>query len=209
MPAFLHHLTNMVSFSQIVQSFALPAIVLSSAPEVSNSPSGAKYVAEFSKGVSGSVQFASTEDGQVQVSVNLTGLPDYGGPFLYHIHEAPVPTDGNCTGTLKHLNPYNGSETASAAEDKEVGDLSGKHGEIDGQELQTTYIDPYLSLNKDDPAYFGNLSVVVHLHNTTRIACANITEETASVSTVSDSGAPRLAAGAFAGAVVAGLSLLI
>ncbi len=37
------------------------------------------------------------------------------------------------------------------------------------------YVDPFSSTRPDSNAYFGNLSVVVHLSNKTRIACANFT----------------------------------
>lgn len=146
------------------------------APESHDSPVGASYRAKFDKGVEGYVNFSS-KNGSVLVDVNLSGLPDYGGPFMYHIHELPVPSDGNCTGTKAHFNPYNGHEKAPTPAELEVGDLSGRHGEIETQSFETSYIDPYLSLNPDNEAFFADLSVVVHLHNTTRIACANITKE--------------------------------
>lgn len=60
------------------------------APESHDSPVGASYRAKFDKGVEGYVNFSS-KNGSVLVDVNLSGLPDYGGPFMYHIHELPVP----------------------------------------------------------------------------------------------------------------------
>ena len=30
--------------------------------------------------------------------------------LVYHLHDAPVPSDGNCTGTLAHLDPYQRGE---------------------------------------------------------------------------------------------------
>lgn len=38
------------------------------------------------------------------------------------------------------------------------------------------YLDLYSATRPDSNAYFGNLSVVVHLSNKTRIACANFTQ---------------------------------
>jgi hypothetical protein len=38
------------------------------------------------------------------------------------------------------------------------------------------YVDLYSATRPDSKAYFGNLSVVVHLSNKTRIACANFTQ---------------------------------
>jgi hypothetical protein len=55
---------------------------------------------------------------------------------VYHIHDQPVPANGNCTATLAHLDPYQRGEDplcdASAPQTCQVGDLSGKHGEING-----------------------------------------------------------------------------
>lgn len=208
----------MVSARQIVQSLTLASVGLSSAPEVADSPQGAKYVAKIdSDKVKGQIEFSTAANGTVQVDVDLKDLPEQGGPFLYHIHEKTVPSDGNCTGTAAHFNPYGGNENNTQPQDKEVGDLSGRHGKISGQSLKTSYIDRYLSLNKDDAAFFANLSVVVHLNNTTRIGCANITEVSSNstdsddVATVSaDSGASAYGVhGMVAGAAAAGLALLI
>ncbi|KAF2247877.1 hypothetical protein BU26DRAFT_565304 [Trematosphaeria pertusa] len=61
--------------------------------------------------IRGSIVVVGTDTG-VQFRVNLTGLPDQGlyGPFAWHIHNQPVPADGNCTGTLGHLDPTNRGE---------------------------------------------------------------------------------------------------
>ena len=60
----------------------------------------------------------------------LTKCPEY------HVHVNPVPADGNCTATGAHLDPYNrGVVTACDAtkpESCQVGDLSGKYGNITG-----------------------------------------------------------------------------
>lgn len=165
----MSHLKS-VCFASLLITLATAA-----APVKTNSPTDVKYVAAFENQVKGTIEFSST-NGSVLVDVNLSGLPPAGGPFQYHIHELPVPTDGNCTGTRSHLNPYNGSENATMPADKEAGDLSGKHGRITGQSLTTSYIEQYISLNESDPAFIGNLSVVVHYNNSSRLACANITK---------------------------------
>jgi hypothetical protein len=99
---------------------------------------------------------------------------------MYHLHEKPVPSDGNCTGTGAHLDPYKRGEVpicdASKPETCQTGDLSGKHGNITAQEWSQEYVDLYSSTRPDINSYFGNLSVVVHLSNKTRIACANFTQ---------------------------------
>jgi hypothetical protein len=59
--------------------------------------------------------------------------------------------------------------------------LSGKHFNIDStfesQTFQRSYLDLYLSTNPEDPAFFGNRSVVVHALNGTRLNCANFTQQ--------------------------------
>lgn len=164
----------MVRVSKFALLSLLSLVIADAAPEVANSPSGAELQATFDKKIFGSVKFSS-QNGFVDVTVDLSHLPETGGPFLYHIHEKPVPENGNCTGTLAHFNTYNGTTNGSTDALKELGDLSGKHGEILGDSIHTSYIDPYLSLNPGDPAYFGGLSVVVHFANNTRLACANLT----------------------------------
>lgn len=155
----------------------LATFVIGSAPVKTNSPTDVRYVARFENKIGGKIEFSSP-NGSVLVNVNLSGLPASGGPFPYHIHQLRVPADGNCTGAGGHLNPYNGSESATALADKEVGDLSGKHGRITGQSFTTSYIEQYISLNESDPAFIGNLSVVVHFSNSSRLACSNITKLT-------------------------------
>ncbi|KAJ4343125.1 Cell surface superoxide dismutase [Cu-Zn] 4 [Ascochyta clinopodiicola] len=155
------------------------------APVVSGNPKGASYVATLPEQekytVRGSVAAVSAEDGNgVKFTVSISGLPAEGGPFMYHLHEKPVPSDGNCTGTGAHLDPYKRGEQpicdASKPETCQTGDLSGKHGNITAQEWSQEYVDLYSATRPDINSYFGNLSVVVHLSNKTRIACANFTQ---------------------------------
>lgn len=88
-------------------------------------------------------------------TVYLSGLPSESlGPFckslgqclllypqfpntscaVYHIHDQPVPADGNCTETLAHLDPYIRGEIPpcdnTQPETCQVGDLTGKHGNV-------------------------------------------------------------------------------
>jgi hypothetical protein len=98
---------------------------------------------------------------------------------VYHIHEKPVPADGNCTGAGAHLDPYKRGEVplcdASKPETCQTGDLSGKHGNMTSRDFSAKYTDLYLATIASDPSYFGHLSVVFHLSNKTRISCANFT----------------------------------
>ncbi|KAF2856314.1 hypothetical protein T440DRAFT_485425 [Plenodomus tracheiphilus IPT5] len=155
------------------------------APAITDSPAGAAYVGVLPKkansALSGSISAVSAGEGKgVRFSVSFAGLPAEGGPFMYHIHAKPVPSDGNCTGTGAHLDPYLRGEVpicdATKPETCQTGDLSGKHGNVTAQAWSQEYIDLYSSLNKADPSYFGNLSFVVHLSNKTRIGCANFTD---------------------------------
>jgi hypothetical protein len=92
----------------------------------------------------------------------------------------PVPSDGNCTKTLAHLDPFIRGETPvcdkSAPATCQVGDLSGKHGAIptDGRSVfEASYVDLYASTAEGIGAFFGNRSIVFHYPNKTRITCAS------------------------------------
>ena len=60
--------------------------------------------------------------------------------LVYHIHDQPVPSDGNCTKTLAHQDPTERGEIPpcdpSAPETCQVGDLAGKHGNITSNPFQ-------------------------------------------------------------------------
>jgi hypothetical protein len=100
---------------------------------------------------------------------------------VYHIHDQPVPANGNCTATLAHQDPYIRGEDPICDPSRpatcQVGDLSGKYGEISGltpeQHWTQTYNDLYASTKPGLGSFFGNRSIVVHFKNKTRIACAN------------------------------------
>jgi hypothetical protein len=85
--------------------------------------------------VSGDITFSEGKGGKgAEVKVDLKGFKGVPGPYAYHVHVAPVPADGNCTGTLGHLDPYGvvvaNACTSKDQQDCQVGDLSGKHGTI-------------------------------------------------------------------------------
>ncbi|WLF77484.1 Cell surface superoxide dismutase [Cu-Zn] 4 [Lodderomyces elongisporus] len=163
------------------------------APVQTDSSNQESVVATFSpKGtseISGTIKFSPASNGSVLVSVDVSGLPSSGGPFPYHIHEALVPENGNCTATGGHFNPFNGSASATEPAAKEVGDLAGRHGNITTtSDFKTEYVDNYLSLNPDSEAYFGNLSVVIHSSNNSRLTCANLESEESSGTNGGDGG---------------------
>lgn len=123
---------------------------------------------------------SSTSGGSgVNVAVNFTGFPSEAsyGPFVYHIHALAVPADGNCSATMGHLDPTDRGEyypcNVGAPATCQVGDLSGKHGNITASTFVAQYADPFLSTDPSSPAFFGDKSVVIHTENATRITCAN------------------------------------
>ncbi|KAI0460832.1 hypothetical protein LJB42_001567 [Komagataella kurtzmanii] len=110
-----------------------------------------------------------------------------GGSYAFHIHEFPVPENGNCTATGGHLNPSHANASLRVASDWstcESGDLSGKYGKINGTHFTKHEVDPYISLDHTSDLYIGDgRSIVFHYANSTRFACANLTtvdDETAS-----------------------------
>ncbi|KAI1450451.1 superoxide dismutase [Annulohypoxylon stygium] len=144
-------------------------------------PENAFWEGSLDGNVKGSVSATSGAGGNgVDYSVSFSNLPTEGGPFIYHIHVAPVPSDGNCTDTLAHLDQMIRGEDpacdATRPASCQQGDLSGKYGKINGSAPFTAkFHDPYTSLVDGDGAYFGNRSLVFHFNNKTRISCANFT----------------------------------
>lgn len=160
------------------------------APAITNNPTDVVYRADFptfnSPNVVGIVQFYSL-NGTTKVHIDLTGLPKNAGLFSYHIHESGIPTiDGMdmsnaCESAGFHFNPFNAPLAKDIACDTfdndarcQVGDLSGKHGLINTTCFETYYYDPYISLDPSNPAYIGGKSLVLHLEDNTKLACANI-----------------------------------
>lgn len=149
-------------------------------------PAGKEYRADFTgTKLSGGVIFSpASGKGGVKVEVKLYGFPTEGGPFTYHIHDQPVPTDGNCTLTKAHLDPFIRGQKVPCDPNRpqscEVGDLAGKHGKIPADTSNGTYYksydDLYLTLTQGEGSFIGNRSVVIHTNDTKRYACANITE---------------------------------
>ncbi|EGY18390.1 hypothetical protein VD0002_g5519 [Verticillium dahliae] len=164
---------------------------LGDAPIVEGNPPGVVYEAvlpedpffagvDIEGNVKGSITAISAPDGVgVEFKVTFSNLPKEGGPFAYHIHDSPA-TDGNCTSTRAHLDPYKRGQAIpcnpEAPETCEVGDLSGKHGFVESSDdpFEATYVDPYSSLIEGQGSFFGNRSFVLHFSsNLTRITCAN------------------------------------
>ncbi|KAL8341770.1 hypothetical protein RB598_003616 [Gaeumannomyces tritici] len=160
---------------------------LGDAAVIANNPPAmavAQWKASDDKPFHGSVIAFSSPDGTgVFFQVNFRNLPtDTGGEYEYHIHDQPVPSDGNCNGTLTHLDPYERGQEIPCDKDKpgtcQVGDLSGKHGKAAAPDFEfKRYRELYASLAPGIGAFFGNRSVVIHFPNSTRFTCANFTEQ--------------------------------
>ncbi|EPE04767.1 superoxide dismutase [Ophiostoma piceae UAMH 11346] len=178
--------------SLLLSASAVGALAQSSgsAPVVTSNPAGAAYIASlpesaFDKAaypdggnVVGKILAESAPGGSgVNFKVSFSNLPTTGGPFTYHIHAHPVPANGNCTATGAHLDPYNRTESpvcdSSAKNTCQVGDLAGKYGKITSDPFTVNYTDLYASTDPANPAFFGDLSFVLHYPNKTRISCAN------------------------------------
>ncbi|KAK0126155.1 hypothetical protein ONS95_007773 [Cadophora gregata] len=158
---------------------------------VENNPVGVIYTATLPEkpffnptnpkgNVKGSISAAANPNGiGVKFAVKFENLPTTGGPFLYHIHDAPVPADGNCSKTLAHADPYIRGEApacdAQLPQACQTGDLSGKYGNIASDPFEATYTDDFASTLPGIGAFFGNRSFVIHFANKTRITCANFT----------------------------------
>ncbi|KAF9550500.1 hypothetical protein EC957_000174 [Mortierella hygrophila] len=100
--------------------------------------------------------------------------------FEYHIHVKQVGANNNCEATGGHLDPDPAKPGVVpcdpyASDTCQVGDLSGKHGNLEVTpkgDLQLKYIDRQLKFIGDATTIVGR-SLVIH-NNGTRIACANI-----------------------------------
>lgn len=119
------------------------------APAVTAQPSDVRYVAvlpeKAGSTLRGSISAVAGKDGTgVHFSVEFDGVPTENGPFMYHIHEKPVPANGNCTGTGAHLDPYKRGEVpacdASKPETCQTGDLSGKYGNVTAGPFKAEYV---------------------------------------------------------------------
>lgn len=172
--------TNNVAQSLLISGL-LGGAFAGVAPKVSSNPKDVIAVAEFPQygcgEMEGYVLFESPDGGKVDVHVDVTKLPSDGGPFYYHIHEFPVPDDGDCEKVGGEFNPYHASPECDAQSGNaycKIGDLSGKHGAIKATCFQTDYCDPYLSLDGYSKANIIGKSIVFHYSDKTKIACANI-----------------------------------
>jgi len=174
------------------QNTTTPATgTLGNATTVENNPLGVIYTATLPEkqffnandprgNIQGSVSATANPNGiGVSFAVSVSNLPTSGGPFIYHIHAAPVPEDGNCTKTLAHLDPFIRGEAPpcdpTLPQTCQVGDLSGKYGNISSDPFTASYQDDFATTVEGLGSFFGNRSLTIHFANKTRITCANFT----------------------------------
>ncbi len=137
---------------------------------VNTNPIGVTYTATLPdtprSNIRGSIAGTSNANGTgVTFRINVSGLPDASlGPFskrftfssltsgvaawtllmreyvVYHIHDQPVPADGNCSRTLAHQDLTQRGEIPpcdpAQPQTCQHGDLSGKHGNITSDPFQ-------------------------------------------------------------------------
>ncbi|KAL1306672.1 hypothetical protein AAFC00_005344 [Neodothiora populina] len=145
------------------------------AVEVDDNPSGVTFGATLpnlgTTDIRGSLVAQSNPSGVGALfQVSFSGFPSEGGPFLYHIH-----ANDNCETPGGHLDPFGRGDSPSCVSSSpntcQVGDLSGKHGKINGTSFSANYVDDYVSMVPGTAAYVGNRTVVVHYANKTIITC--------------------------------------
>ena len=175
---FLHYppLLILSSMSSILSSATAIATAEAVAPVALSAVAGFPFSGNLS--TAGMVQFAANPNGGVTVNLDLTKLPKDGGDFSYRIHEQPVAWNSdNCDGAGPMFDPLRRGliDCDAAGNDAlcAVGDLSGKHGKFHSTCYQTTFDDPYLSLDPLSPNYIVGRSLVV-FHNNAPLACATI-----------------------------------
>ena len=105
------------------------------------------------------------------------------GPFSYHIHDQPLPSQRNCSGTRSPFDPYHRGQAdpcdPAHPEACQLGDLSGKHGlipEFNGSLARAfyTFTDPYISTNPNVGAFIGSMSFIIRDSADELVDCSDI-----------------------------------
>jgi len=163
--------------------------------------------------ISGSITGSTNKNGTgVSFQVSFAGFPSVSqyGPFVYHVHDLPVPADGNCTAALGHLDPTNRGEfipcTAANPASCQAGDLAGKHGKINDTTFSASYNENFLSTDPNSPYFFGSKSIVIHTGNTTRLICANFVLDNDAASTSTSTSTSTITASGGSGSSSSGSS---
>lgn len=174
------------SFSLLITMYAFARQILSlwlladmteafNSSQVVKSHSGMTATAKFpdvgtASTIAGDIRFATRGENEqgLDVYVRLQDLPLEAGPFAYHVHEFPV-TGDNCSSTGAHLDPFLRGESSvcdsTQAATCQVGDLSGKHGKLEGVSVNTTYTDSFLRIQRNSSSSIVGRSITIHAAN--------------------------------------------
>lgn len=141
---------------------------------------------------------------KVGISLSISQTPLEGGPFFYYLQDS-------CSGPNGIFNPYNGSfptgNDSIPVSDVALGNFpnNGYVGNGFGEGLFGAG-NPGWSLNPQNKAFIGNLTVVFQYANKTPIACTKLEQ----ISTKpSKSGASKIAGAAAALPLAAGVAALL
>ncbi|KAJ1748466.1 hypothetical protein GGH19_003077 [Coemansia sp. RSA 1807] len=130
-------------------------------------------------------RFVKSIDGNgLELAISASGL-EKGGEYPFHIHVNNVPSNGNCTATGGHLDPFGikaaaGDAYKCSADDIsntcELGDLAGIFGNLVGDDEGKCL----KSVNATELTFGGKSTILDHsivIHNAKgdRVACSNIT----------------------------------
>ncbi|KAG0371944.1 hypothetical protein BGX24_000956 [Mortierella sp. AD032] len=165
-----------------VLAFAGLVAAQGAAPELKH---GSATVYSPTKDIEATFTFDKVEGG---MNITVTGVKGISfasqvnktAGYEYHVHVSPVGPNFECKATGAHLDP------AAVGPDHciptnlttcQTGDLSGKHGNLNGTETGVIptfwYLDTQLSFTTPANGPMVGRSVVIH-NNGTRIACGNL-----------------------------------
>ncbi|KAF9121047.1 hypothetical protein BGW39_010901 [Mortierella sp. 14UC] len=165
-----------------VLAFAGLVAAQGAAPELKH---GSATVVSPNKDIEATFTFDKVEGG---MNITVTGVKGLSfasqvnktAGYEYHVHVKPVGPGGNCTATGGHLDPANvGPAPCNPANltSCQTGDLSGKHGNLNGTETGAIptffYLDTQLSFTTPANGPMVGRSVVIH-NNGTRVACGDL-----------------------------------
>jgi len=165
------------------------------APVAKDNPK-ATYVATLTESPSKIVGSVKVEGAPghsgVKYTVQLSGLKkEEALPYLFHVHAKAIPAGGKCADAAAHLTQgptalnwncnlkYASNDYTNKLELCEVGQLSGKYGNITADKIghdgtyAIEFLDLYSSLKPEEKFFIGDKSVVVHNGKNDRLACAN------------------------------------
>ncbi|KAI9142767.1 superoxide dismutase [Paraphysoderma sedebokerense] len=162
-----------------IHSAAVPKPAVSSTASDEYSSYGVFIQSSYSNPPQAIVNFKPEPQGGLVINVEASIL--HGSTaYKYHIHQYPVPSNGDCKATGDHYDPTGRNAqpegykpTPGSLDSYERGDISGKFGPLfstpSGEVYSRYYYDPTLSLQD-----VKGKSIVFHDPSGARIMCGNI-----------------------------------